>query len=88
MEPPRLKAAIRETLSDAPRSGSPGKFSAAQVCEILAVACELPGDSGRPISQWTREELRDEVIKRGLVDNISGCQIISGQFLSVCDLTC
>ena len=75
MEPPKLKAAIRETLSDAPRSGSPGKFSAAQVCGILAVACEPPGNSGRPISQWTREELRDEVITRGLVENISGCQI-------------
>ena len=75
MEPPKLRAAIRETLSDAPRSGSPGKFSAAQVCGILAVACEPPGNSGRPISQWTREELRDEAIKRGLVENISGCQI-------------
>jgi putative transposase len=33
MEPPKLKAAIRETLADATRSGSPGKFTAAQVRE-------------------------------------------------------
>ena len=46
MEPSKLKTAIRETLSDAPRSGSPGKFSAAQVCGILAVACEPSGNSG------------------------------------------
>ncbi len=42
MEPSKLKAAIRQTLADAPRSDSPGKFTAAQVCGILAVACERP----------------------------------------------
>jgi len=75
MEPPKLKAAIRETLADAPRCGSPGKFSAAQVCGILAVACEPPGNSNRPISHWTGEELRDEVITRKLVENISSSQV-------------
>jgi len=78
-EPTRLKAAIRETLADAPRSGSLGKFTAAQVCGILAVACEPPENSDRPISHWTNDELRDEVIKRGIVENISSSQV--GRYL-------
>ena len=62
--------AIRDTLRDAPRSGSPGKFTAEQVTQILAVACEPPL-TGRPITHWTHAELRDEVVKRGIVTSIS-----------------
>lgn len=79
MEPAKLRSAIRDTLADAPRSGSPGKFSAASVCDILAVACEPPENSDRPVSQWTRDELREEVIKRGIVENISASQV--GRYL-------
>ncbi len=43
-----LKRSIEQTLSDAPRSGSPGTFSGEQVTQILAVACESPKLSGRP----------------------------------------
>ena len=79
LEPAKLRAAIRQTLSDAPRSGSPGKFSAAQVCQILAVACEPPSQSERPITHWTRKELREEVVKRGIVEDISESQ--AGRYL-------
>ena len=79
LEPARLRGAIRETLADAPRSGSPGIFTAAQVCQILAVACEPPEQSGRPITHWTRTELRDEVVQRGIVENISASQV--GRYL-------
>ena len=37
-EPHRLREAILEVLSDAPRPGSPGKVTAEQVAQILAVA--------------------------------------------------
>lgn len=70
-EPRRLRQAIRDTLRDAPRSGCPGTFTAEQVTQILAVACEPPERSGRPITHWTNAELRAEVIKRGIVENIS-----------------
>lgn len=79
LEPAKLRAAIRQTLSDAPRSGSPGKFTAAQVCQILAVACEPPAQSNRPITHWTRKELREEVVKRGIVEDISESQ--AGRYL-------
>ena len=70
-EPRQLREAIRETLRDAPRSGSPGRFTAEQIVQIIAVACEPPEKSGRPITHWTHRELRDEIIKRLIVDLIS-----------------
>jgi len=79
LETGKLRSAIRETLSDAPRSGCPGTFTGAQVCQILAVACERPSNSGRPITHWTQKELRDEVIKRGVVESISESQV--GRYL-------
>ncbi len=75
----KLREAVRETLRDAPRSGSPGTFTAEQITQILAVACEDPALSDRPITHWTHRELRDEVIGRGIVQSISESRI--GHFL-------
>jgi hypothetical protein len=75
LEPRRLREAVRETLRDAPRSGAPGTFTADQITQILAVACEPPSQSDRPITHWTQRELRDEVIKRRIVDDISESRI-------------
>ena len=44
---------IQKRLSDLPRSGARPKFSAAQVAQILALACEGPQHSGLPLSHWT-----------------------------------
>ena len=74
-EPRRLREAIRETLRDAPRSGSPGRFTAVQIAQIIAVACESPELSGRPITHWTQRELADEVIQRGIVSSISSSYV-------------
>jgi len=79
-----LTRAIEQVLSDAPRSGSPGTFTAEQVTEILATACEPPENSGRPIDHWTHRELTDEVIQRGIVSNISVRQV--GRYLEQADL--
>jgi putative transposase len=78
-KPSALLEAIQELLSDLPRSGSPGKFTAEQVTQILAVACEEPEKSGRPVTHWTPRELADEVIKRQIVESISARQV--GRFL-------
>ncbi len=78
-EPHRLREAILEVLSDAPRPGCPGKITAEQVAQILAVACESPKLSGRPITRWTHQELRDEVVKRKIVQSISAAQV--GRYL-------
>jgi putative transposase len=79
-EPERLLVqAVEQLLCDLPRSGSPGKFTAEEVAAILAVACEPPEDSGRPVTHWTPRELREEVVKRGIVSSISVRQV--GRFL-------
>lgn len=72
---PALRKAIEAVLADEPRPGSPGKFTAEQLALILAVACEPPEKSGRPITHWTGQELADEVVKRGIVEAISASQI-------------
>jgi putative transposase len=74
-----LEAAVESTLADKPRSGTPPKFTAEQVCQIIAVACEPPEESGRPITEWTPRELADEAVKRDIVSSISPRQ--AGRFL-------
>jgi len=44
-----FRRAIEDVLSDAPRSGNPGKFTPEQITQLLALACEPPEQSGRPI---------------------------------------
>jgi len=62
---------VRERLEDAPRPGAPATYTPEQICAIVALACELPIESGRPITHWTQEELAFEVIKRGIAKKIS-----------------
>jgi len=70
---------ILKVLSDAPRSGHPIQFTAEQVCQIVAVACENPQDSGHILSHWGTKQLAIEVEKRGIVKSISSTQV--GRFL-------
>lgn len=79
-----LTRAIEQVLGDAPRSGSPGTFTAEQVTHILATACEPPAKSGRPVDNWTHRELTDEVLKRDIVPSISIRQV--GRYLEQADL--
>ena len=70
---------IGERLADAPRSGKPPTYTAEQICAIVAMACEKPSESERPISQWSQREIADEAIRRGLVPNVSQRSV--GRFL-------
>jgi hypothetical protein len=74
-----LEHAIEDLLSDAPRSGASGTFSAEQVTLILALACESPSLSNRPIEAWTHRELADEAVLRKIVPSISASQV--GRYL-------
>jgi putative transposase len=74
-----LTALIMAALTDHPRSGTPATFTAEQIVQIVAVACEDPADSGRPISHWTPREVAEEVRKRGIVETISTRSV--GRFL-------
>ena len=73
------KHSVCERLADAPRSGAPPTYTAEQVCAVVAMTCEKPSESDRPISQWSQREIADEAIRRGIVPNISQRSV--GRFL-------
>ncbi|ASC73739.1 hypothetical protein XM38_047110 [Halomicronema hongdechloris C2206] len=62
---------VAERLQDAYRSGTPPTFTLEQITELYALACSPPEQYGRPISQWTPQELADELIQQQIVDSIS-----------------
>jgi transposase len=62
---------LEERLRDAPRPGTPARITPEQVCQIMALACEAPSQSGRPISQWSSREVAQEVVNQGIVERIS-----------------
>ena len=62
---------LEEVLSDFERTGVPVTFSAEQLTQIIAIACEEPQASGRPVSHWSGREIANEAIKRGIVERIS-----------------
>lgn len=61
-------------MSD-PGRGVPGRFPPAQIAEIKALACELPAESGRPLSRWSAAEVAKQAIERGVVCQISGTTV-------------
>lgn len=68
---PWADLSLEERLADVPRPGRPARISAEAVCQIVALACEAPATSGRPISQWSSREIAEEVQQRGIVAQIS-----------------
>lgn len=79
IEDETLFTQIISILKDEPRRGNPGKFSLEEIVQIIAVACEIPATSERPVSHWTPKELADEVVKRKIVSEISPRSV--GRFL-------
>jgi putative transposase len=68
---PEGALSVPARLQDLPRPGAPGRFTAEQFCQLIAMGCEVPAGSGRPISHWTPREIAAEARKRGIVDRIS-----------------
>jgi hypothetical protein len=65
------RQAVRGALSDEERSGAPPVYSVEQQCRLYALACQPPEQSGYPLSHWDSKTLRLELIKRGIVEDIS-----------------
>jgi putative transposase len=70
---------VAERLADAPRSGAPATFTPEQICALVAMTCEKPSESERPISHWSQREIADEAMRRGLIPSISQRSV--GRFL-------
>jgi transposase len=60
----RFAAAGLAGLKDAPRSGRPPVFTAADRAEAVALACALPAESGLPLSRWSCPDLARELAAR------------------------
>jgi putative transposase len=52
IEDETLLTQIISVLRDEPRRGNPGKFNLEEIVQIIAVACEIPATSDRPVSHW------------------------------------
>jgi transposase len=60
----RFAAGRLPGLKDAPRSGRPPAFTAADRAEVIALACALPAESGVPLSKWSGPDLARELAAR------------------------
>jgi len=54
-------------LEDRPRSGRPRRISEADRAAVVALACQLPAETGVPLSRWTGPELAAELTAQCLV---------------------
>ena len=68
---PLEELSVEEKLQDVPRPGAPRQITTDQRCQIEALACEKPENSGRPITHWSAREIADEIISRKIVRQIS-----------------
>jgi len=73
------RQSVLERLADAPRSGTPATFTPQQICALVAMTCEKPSESERPISHWSQREIAAEAMRRGVVPSISQRSV--GRFL-------
>jgi len=62
-------------LADRTRPGRPARFTAVQVAEVKALACQLPAEAGVPLSVWSCPELAREAITRGITTAISAATV-------------
>ncbi|WP_229662431.1 IS630 family transposase [Agromyces bauzanensis] len=58
-------------LRDLSRTGRPAVFGDTVVAEVKALACQLPAETGVPLSRWSHHELAAEATSRGIVDTVS-----------------
>lgn len=72
-----------EGMEDAHRSGRPVRITPMQRCEIIAAACE-PAPQQGGLSGWTLARLREEILSKGIVDQLSVSHL--GALLSRMDI--
>lgn len=52
-----------------------GLFPPVAVVQVTALACELPAETGVPLSRWSAPELAVEAVDRGVVESISASTV-------------
>ncbi|MFJ1551156.1 IS630 family transposase [Streptomyces sp. NPDC088246] len=71
----RFAAGGLPALADRKRSGRPPSFTPLQVAEVKALACQLPAETGTPLSRWSCPELAREVVARAIAPAMSASTV-------------
>ncbi|MFZ3491865.1 IS630 family transposase [Streptomyces sp. 5.8] len=71
----RFAAGRVPALADRKRSGRPPTFTALQIAEIKALACQLPTETETPLSRWSCPELAREAVTRAITETISASTV-------------
>ena len=71
----RFAAGGLAALADRKRTGRPARFTPVQVTEVKALACQLPAETGAPLSRWSCPELAREAQARGVVACVSASTV-------------
>lgn len=61
--------------ADRRRCGRPRRFTPVQVAEVKALACQLPTETGTPLSRWSCPELAREIVARRIAGSISASTV-------------
>ncbi|MFD4876868.1 helix-turn-helix domain-containing protein [Streptomyces sp. NPDC058420] len=70
-----LLAARGRGNADRKRSGRPPTSTALQITEVKALACQLPTESGAPLSRCSYPQLAREAVTRAITDTISASTV-------------
>ena len=62
-------------LTDRDRSGRPARFTAVQVAQVKALACEPPGSVSVPLARWSCPELAHQAVAAGIVSTVSASTV-------------
>ncbi|MFB7327626.1 helix-turn-helix domain-containing protein [Streptomyces sp. NPDC056190] len=62
-------------LADRKRTGRPPSFTALQNPQVAALACQLPAETGVPLSRWSCPELAREAVERRVAPFLSASTV-------------
>ena len=71
----RARWVATRSLTDAPRSGAPRRFSPQVRAQVTAIACSLPRQHQVPLSRWSRAELARRVAQDPSLPSISASTV-------------
>lgn len=60
---------------DRRRPGRPPSFTALQAAQVKAPACQLPAETGVPLSRWSCPELVREAVQRDIASSVSASTV-------------
>ncbi|MFE7398790.1 helix-turn-helix domain-containing protein [Streptomyces sp. NPDC057557] len=65
-------------LADRKRTGRLPSFTTLQAAQVKALACQLPAETGAPLSRWSTPELAREAAARGIAPFLSASTCVAG----------